>query len=217
MRNQIVAIDGPAGAGKSTVARRVAQRLGYCRVDTGAIYRTVALLAQEQALSGEAEIAELAAALPLSFEDERVCVGDRDVSRAIREPEISQAASVVSAMPKVRTALLELQRRIARDHPDGAVMEGRDIGTVVFPDAEVKVFLTASVVERARRRHEELAERGVPQSLAAVQAEIEERDARDRSRAAAPLLRAEDAVEVDTTGKTVDAVVEEIVALVALK
>lgn len=214
MKNRIVAIDGPAGAGKSTVARRVAERLGFIRVDTGAIYRSVALLAQERGLRGEAEIAELAEGLPLRFEGERVLVGPRDVSRAIREPEVSQAASVVSAMPRVRAALLELQRRIARAHPGGAVMEGRDIGTVVFPDAEVKVFLTASVLERARRRHEELAERGVPQPLEDVKREIEARDARDEGRAAAPLRRAEDAVLVDTTGKSVDAVVDEIVELV---
>lgn len=215
MKNRIVAIDGPAGAGKSTVARRVAERLGFVRVDTGAIYRAVALLAKEQGRSTAGEIAALAATLPLRFEGERVWVGARDVSRGIREPEISQAASVVSAMPEVRAALLGLQRRIAREHPEGAVMEGRDIGTVVFPDAELKVFLTASVQERARRRFEELAERGVPQPLPDVTREIEERDERDERRDVAPLRRADDAVLVDTTGKPVDTVVDEIVLLVS--
>lgn len=215
MKNRIVAIDGPAGAGKSTVARRVAERLGFVRVDTGAIYRAVALLAKEQGRSTAGEIAALAATLPLRFEGERVWVGARDVSRGIREPEISQAASVVSAMPEVRAALLGLQRRIAREHPEGAVMEGRDIGTVVFPDAELKVFLTASVQERARRRFEELAERGVPQPLEDVTREIEERDERDERRDVAPLRRADDAVLVDTTGKPVDTVVDEIVLLVS--
>lgn len=215
MKNRIVAIDGPAGAGKSTVARRVAERLGFVRVDTGAIYRAVALLAKEQGRSTAGEIAALAATLPLRFEGERVWVGARDVSRGIREPEISQAASVVSAMPEVRAALLELQRRIAREHPEGAVMEGRDIGTVVFPDAELKVFLTASVEERARRRFEELAERGVPQPLPDVTREIEERDERDERRDVAPLRKADDAVLVETTGKSVDTVVDEIVLLVS--
>lgn len=215
MKNRIVAIDGPAGAGKSTVARRVAERLGFVRVDTGAIYRAVALLAKEQGRSTAGEIAALAATLPLRFEGERVWVGARDVSRGIREPEISQAASVVSAMPEVRAALLELQRRIAREHPEGAVMEGRDIGTVVFPDAELKVFLTASVQERARRRFEELAERGVPQPLPDVTREIEERDERDERRDVAPLRKADDAVLVETTGKSVDTVVDEIVLLVS--
>jgi cytidylate kinase len=214
MKNRILAIDGPAGAGKSTVARRVAERLGWVRVDTGAIYRSVALLAGRRGIVGAESIGRIAQSLDLKFEGERVIVDGEDVSRAIREPEISTAASRVSAMPEVRANLLELQRRIARAHPKGAVLEGRDIGTVVFPDAEVKVFLTASLEERARRRTEELAERGVPQPFDDVLAEMKERDERDAQRDVAPLKPAADAKMVDTTGRTIEEIVSEIVGLV---
>jgi cytidylate kinase len=207
----VVAIDGPAGAGKSTVARALARRLGFVLLDTGAIYRALALDAREAGVDwddGQA-LAGRAAAIDVAFADaadgQTTLLGGRDVSKAIRTPEISDGASRVSAHPAVREALLEVQRRIARG--GRCVVEGRDIGTVVLPWAPVKFFLTASPEERARRRHEELLARGQPSDLAATQEEMMARDARDESRAAAPLRQAEDALLVDTSGLTVEEVV----------
>jgi cytidylate kinase len=187
----IVAIDGPAGAGKSTVARRVAERLGYVLVDTGSLYRTIALAAARQSIS---------------FDDAEA------VSGSIRTPEISQGASKVSAVPRVRGALLEMQRAAGR--AGGVVLEGRDIGSVVFPEAEVKVFLTASVEERARRRHAELLRAGTHADIDAVKGEVVERDRRDSTRPIAPLIRAKDAIVVDSSALDVDEVVEAIASLV---
>lgn len=211
----VLAIDGPAGAGKSTVSRRVADRLGYVLVDTGALYRTVALIALRRGLTGGPAIAEAARASDIRLDGSRVTLDGRDVSTEIRTPEVSRQASVVSALPEVRAALLELQRAEARRQPGGAVVEGRDIGTVVFPDAELKIFLTASLEARATRRAAEPAFQG--RSHAEVMREIDQRDARDSERAIAPLKAADDAVVVDTTHKTIDGVVEEIGALVALR
>ncbi len=225
----VVALDGPAGAGKSTVAKLVAERSGLALVDTGAIYRSVALLALRRSVSVDdgdalAVIArELASSLRFAWHDgvNSVFVGDEDVSEAIRAPDVSAAASAVSRHPPVRDALLELQRSLGRRAP-GAVLEGRDIGTVVFPDAPVKAFVTASPEERARRRTKELIERGDADVLAAgegaaykqVLAEIIARDKQDSERPVAPLKPADDAVIVDTTGKTLDEVVAEVLALV---
>jgi CMP/dCMP kinase len=209
----ILAIDGPAGAGKSTVSRRVAERLGLVLVDTGAIYRTAALLAKRRELTDEAEIATAVSSLDVVLRDGRVRLFGEDVSTEIRAPEISQASSVVSAMPSVRRALLDLQRRIAQQEPGGAVVEGRDIGTVVFPDAQLKIFLTASIEERAQRRKAELDSRGASQSIEQVTADIAIRDERDSRRSVAPLRAAEDAKLVDTTGRTIDQVVDEIARL----
>jgi len=209
----IIAIDGPAGAGKSSIAARVAQTLGMTRVDTGAIYRCVTLVAVEDELS-DAQIPPALRDLHIRFEGDRVFIGDRDVSQEIRSPEVTAATSRVSALPAVRDGLLALQRRLALEAPVGAVMEGRDIGTVVFPDAPVKVYLTASSEERARRRLKDLHAAGQMLSLEEVLEAIETRDASDRSRAAAPLRAPEDATRVDSTGKTPDQVVAEIVALV---
>jgi cytidylate kinase len=206
----ILAIDGPAGAGKSTVARMVADRLGFVRVDTGAIYRAVALLAKSRGLEREDQIVALLMGLDLMFDGPRVLLEGHDVSRAIREPDISLRSSTVSAMPGVRAGLLGLQRQIALAHSGGAVLEGRDIGTVVFPDADLKIFLTASIEERARRRKEELLQRGVDQPMDAVKADMIARDEQDSKRAVAPLKAADDAILVDTTGRPADAIVEEI-------
>ena len=212
-RAMIVAIDGPAGAGKSTIARAVAERLGFVLVDTGAIYRAVALVSRRRRVEAEAELAGLLDGLQIELDGSIVRLDGADVSAAIRTPEISMHASVVSAMPAVRAGLLDLQRRIARQHPKGAVLEGRDIGTVVFPDAPVKIFLTASLQERAGRRALELANRGAPQPLEDVLQEVRLRDERDSQRAVAPLKPAEDAVLVDTTGRSIESIVEEIVAV----
>lgn len=215
----MVAIDGPAGAGKSTVTKALTRAIGYQLLDTGALYRSVALAATRAgvALDDEAAVAELAGSLPIRFElsgdVNRVFLDGEDVSEAIRTPEMSEGASVVSALPAVRAALLDLQRDIGSG--GGVVAEGRDIGTVVFPDAPVKFFLTASVEERARRRLAELEARGETTDLATVRAEIERRDARDSGRDVAPLVQAPDAVLVDSTGRSVDEIVGEMAGAVS--
>jgi cytidylate kinase len=208
----VVAIDGPAGAGKSTVSRRLAVRLGYRLLDTGAIYRAVALASQRQGISWDdaPRLAEIARALDIDFafdgeDTNKVSLGGEDVSAAIRTPEISQGASRVSALPEVRAALLDLQRRLGAQ--GGVVAEGRDIGTVVFPDAGAKFFLTASPHVRARRRTDELRAAGKPVDEAATLREIIERDERDSTRAHAPLKQADDAVLVDSSGVDADEVV----------
>src|SRR5256885_9451712 len=193
----IVAIDGPAGAGKSTVARQLARRLGFTIIDTGAIYRSVALAAQRAGVSWDDDpgLARLLdAGLGLTFRGERVLLRGEDVTEAIRTPEISRGASVVSARPVVRQKLLQLQRDLGRAAPRGAVLEGRDIGTVVFPDADVKFFLTASDEARAQRRHAELNEKGLSVPLPEVLADQRRRDKDDTERAIAPLRAAADAM-----------------------
>jgi CMP/dCMP kinase len=210
----IVAIDGPAGAGKSTVARQLAGRLGFSMVDTGAIYRAVALSASRAGVAWDDDAALDSLLAPpeklgLSFaEGDRVLLHGDDVTQAIRTPEISRGASVVSARPIVRQRLLGLQRELGRAARTGAVLEGRDIGTVVFPDADVKFFLTASDEARAQRRHAELAEKGVSVPLGEVLAGQRQRDRDDTERAIAPLRPARDAVVVDTTDDDLDTVVE---------
>lgn len=217
-RPPVIAIDGPAGAGKSTAARMLAERLGYVLIDTGALYRAVALVAKERGVdwSDGPGLGEVARSLRLEFgpaEGGRppLYVDGAPRSADIRREDVSQGASRVSAFPEVRAALLDVQRRMGE--AGGVVMEGRDIGTVVFPDAEVKVFLTASVEARARRRHEELVARGVQPDLSAVRAEIEERDTRDSGRAVAPLRQAPDAVPLDTSDLGLMEVVERLVEI----
>jgi cytidylate kinase len=205
----IVAIDGPAGAGKSTVARAAAAALAFTYMDSGAMYRSVALAARERGLPA----AEVAGSITIEFGPLRsdgrpgVLLNGEDVSEEIRTPEISEAASVVAADPVVRGALVELQRRLIAT--GDYVAEGRDIGTVVAPDADLKVFLTASPEERARRRAAELG-----LDAADVLADQAARDERDRTREHSPLVAADDAVELDTTGLSVDEVVGRIVELV---
>jgi CMP/dCMP kinase len=218
-RRLVVAIDGPAGAGKSTTARLLAERLGYDLLDTGAIYRVMALLSRRAGVSwhdGPA-LAAFADGLDLRFKLEgtlnRVLVADEDVTKEIRTPEMSDGASRVSALPEVRAALLELQRRLGAQ--GGVVVEGRDIGTVVFPDAGAKFFLTASADERARRRVAELQAAGRPADLATTLAEMQQRDERDSTRAAAPLKQADDAIAIDSSTLTVDEVVTKMATIVA--
>lgn len=199
-----IAIDGPSGAGKSTLARSIAGKLGYLYVDTGAIYRTVGFYARMHGIDPGDE-ATVTAGLPgISVELtygvdglQHMLLNGEDVTEAIRLPEISLCASAVSAHPGVRAFLLEMQRKLGREH--SVVMDGRDIGTVVLPDAQVKVFLTASQEARALRRCLELEQRGTPQPYETVLKEIEERDWNDTHRAIAPLRQAEDAVLLDTT------------------
>ena len=210
----IVAIDGPAGAGKSTVARRLAQVLRMERVDTGAIYRCVTLVAMREGLSTEGEIVARLPELDLRFEADRVWLDDEDVSAAIRTPEVTARVSYVSAMAGVRRGLLDLQRRLGLACPQGAVLEGRDIGTVVFPNADVKVFLTASDEERARRRVKDLEAAGQAADYTDVLCAIRQRDRLDSERATAPLRRAADAMLVNSDGKSEDEVVGELADLV---
>lgn len=204
MKYVSIAIDGPSGAGKSTLARALARKKGYLYVDTGAIYRTIGLSARRAGVDPKNEAAVLAL-LPdthveLRYGDDglqHMLLNGEDVSREIRLPEISLCASAVSAHPGVRAYLLDMQRELARTN--SVVMDGRDIGTVVLPEADVKIFLTASAQERARRRCRELEQRGTPEPEETVLREIVQRDWDDTHRAAAPLRRAGDAVEVDTT------------------
>jgi cytidylate kinase len=218
MSGLVVAIDGPAGAGKSTVSRRLAEALGYRYVDTGAMYRVIGVLAAQGRIdfADSAALAALCDATEMEFTEHEGRIitraAGRDLSDAIRTPEASQLASKISAVPVVRERLVAKQRAMGAG--GGVVMEGRDIGTVVFPDAAVKVFLEASVPERARRRAAELRNRGVPVDVDAIAADIGERDARDRARAHSPLRPAADAVLVDTTDKTIDEVVAGLHALV---
>jgi cytidylate kinase len=215
----VVTIDGPAGAGKSSVAKLLARRLGYRLLDTGAIYRAVTLAAQAAgvAWADGAGLAALARALDLRFdfvgERNHVYIDGEDATAAIRAPAISWGASEVSAHPEVRAALLELQRRLAAG--GGVVVEGRDTGTVVFPHAEAKFFLTASEAERARRRVTELAAAGAPVDAEATLRELRERDARDAGRDIAPMVPAADAVWIDSSGQTLEQVVESMAAAVA--
>lgn len=213
----MVAIDGPAGAGKSTVARQVAERLGFVRVDTGALYRAVGLVALERGVSLEdgRALGALTSELELAFVEgpggPRLTVNGSDREDDLRTPDVADAASKVSALPEVRAALLEAQREMGVD--GGVVLEGRDIGTVVFPDAEVKVFLTATAEARARRRLGDLEERGVQSTFEDVLAAMKARDTRDSSREHAPLKPAEDATVVDSTEMTQDEVVAHIATL----
>lgn len=217
----IIAIDGPAGSGKSTVAREVARKLRLSYVDTGAIYRSLAYEALQKQLREDDEegIAELAKKLPLrivtSPEGQKFFLEDIDISEVIRSEKVSRLASVMSRHKKVREQLLDLQRKLGSNAEQGAVLEGRDIGTVVFPDAQLKFFLTASNEERARRRCEELIARGEQASFERVLQEIMERDERDSKRDIAPMVPAQDARIVDTTFLPLGAVIDFIVGVVS--
>ena len=216
----VLTIDGPSGSGKGTISRHVAQALGWHYLDSGAIYRAVGLAAAwEQVDLGDPDaVAACAARADIHFEtgvgsgEPRVIVNGKDATHQLRMETAGAAASAIAAMPPVRAALLELQRGFRR--PPGLVADGRDMGTVIFPDAGIKVFLTASAEERAQRRYKQLKDKGVSVTLAGLLGEILARDARDASRAVAPLRPADDAVHIDTTGLGIDAVVAQVLALV---
>jgi CMP/dCMP kinase len=210
----IVAIDGPSGAGKGTVSKAISEQLGYRHVDTGAMYRAVGWKAQHDgiALDDEAAVAALARRADLVVEGGVVTIDGHDVTRAIRTPEIDKVASSVARLPKVRDVLVARQREIGAE--GGVVMEGRDIGTVVFPDAHVKVYLDASTEERARRRANDSAHAGGGAGQAAVAEAIQARDTSDRTRAASPLMAAADAVHIDTTDMPIAQVVDRVLDLV---
>lgn len=213
-REPVITIDGPAGAGKTTAARALAQRLGFRLLDTGAMYRAIAWSVARAGLGAEdtPELRRHLAALVLEVDDERVRVDGEDVTEALRTPAISALTSRLSALPVVRAKVVPLQRELARR--GGVVLEGRDTGTVVCPDAEVKFYLDAELGERARRRLAELRSRGIAADFETVLAEIRARDAQDATRALAPLQRATDAVAIDTTALTVEQVVERMLRVI---
>lgn len=210
----IIAIDGPSGSGKGTLARRLADALGYRHVDTGAMYRAVAWRAHQlgYALDDEPTVSALAERADLSQDAGRIAIDGHDVTRAIRTPDIDQSAARVARLPAVRAALVSRQRALGGG--GGVVMEGRDIGTVVFPDADVKVYLDASAEERARRRANDPAHTGAPGDVRHVKSAMAARDQSDSTRTVAPLQMARDAIYVDTTGLDADAVLDHVLALV---
>lgn len=215
-----VAIDGPAGAGKSSVSKEVAKRLGFIYVDTGAIYRSIAYLAIKSGIDIKncpQKAAELAQSCCITIKHidgiQHIIINENDVTDFIRTPEVSKGASDVSAIPEVRSALLSIQRQIAENN--NVIMDGRDIGTVVLPNADVKIFLTASVEERARRRYSELIEKGVECDFDKIKADIIYRDEQDSSRAAAPLKKAPDAVLIDSSNMNFERTADSIVKLIS--
>ena len=222
MKNKlIVAIDGPSGAGKSTLSKALASKLDYLNIDTGAMYRSVALLAQQRNVDphDEAALKVLCADLTIEFirgnGTERVIVNGVDVSAEIRTPEVSLLTAQIAACPAVREAMLYLQRRMGEK--GGVVLEGRDIGTVVFPSADVKFFLSATAAERGQRRYEELLAKGVAVDLQQTIEEVEARDAADTARTLAPLMQADDAIIVDSTHLSIEEVLQKMLLVIAEK
>jgi cytidylate kinase len=208
----VIAIDGPSASGKGTIAQRVARRLGFHYLDSGALYRLVALVAHESDIGPEDEsgLARIAETLDVRFEGDDIYLNQRAVTNAIRSEPVSAFASRVAALPSVRRALLERQR--AFREPPGLVADGRDMGSVVFPDAVLKIYLTADAQARASRRYKQLIEKGMGANITTLLQDIGERDERDSVRAAAPLHQSNDATVLDTTGLTIDAAVEQVLA-----
>ncbi|MCU7942807.1 MAG: (d)CMP kinase [Candidatus Thiodiazotropha sp. (ex Cardiolucina cf. quadrata)] len=215
VRAPVITVDGPSGSGKGTLAQRIAEALGWHFLDSGAIYRVLGLMAERAGIGGENvdKIADMAKNMPLSFNRGRVLLDGEDVSRIIRTETIGNAASKVAAIPQVREALLAWQRNYARS--PGLVADGRDMGTVVFPQAKVKIFLTASAEERAQRRYKQLKEKGLGVNLARLTEEIRERDERDSKRAVAPLVASESAYQLDSTAMTIDEVYGQAMQIVS--
>lgn len=217
-----IAIDGPSGAGKSTISRKAAEKFGFIYVDTGAIYRTIGLATKIRGVSLD-DTAAVVALLPtleieLKYNDageQHMYLNGNDVSRDIRLPEVSMLASKVSAIPAVREFLVDMQRGMAEKYD--VIMDGRDIGTVILPNADLKIFLTADVRDRARRRYEELRAKGMEKPFDEVLAEMEKRDEQDTQRAAAPLKAADDAVLLDTSGNTLEESIDEVCRLISEK
>lgn len=215
-----IAIDGPSGAGKSTISRKAAEIFGFIYVDTGAIYRTIGLASKIRGISLDDKAAVMEMLTKLNIElkynesgEQHMYLDGKDVSRDIRLPEVSMLASKVSAIPEVRTFLVDMQRDMAKKYD--VIMDGRDIGTVILPDADLKIFLTADVNDRAQRRYEELRTKGMLKPFDEVLAEMKQRDDQDTLRAAAPLKAAEDAVMLDTSGNTLEQSIAEVCRLIA--
>ena len=204
----VIAIDGPSASGKGTIAKRVATALGFHYLESGALYRLVALIALRQQLDEERSIATAAAGMDVYFQGDEIFLEDQEVSLHIRNEDVGKRASEVARMPEVRKALLERQR--AYRQPPGLVADGRDMATVVFPDAELKIFLTASPEVRAQRRYKQLIEKGIAANLAALSRDLAERDARDANRAVAPLVPAPDSQVLDSSALSVEAVADRI-------
>lgn len=217
-----IAIDGPSGAGKSTISRKAAEKFGFIYVDTGAIYRTIGLATKicGVSLDDTAAVVALLPTLEIEFKynnagEQHMYLDGNDVSRDIRLPEVSMLASKVSAIPEVREFLVDMQRGMAEKYD--VIMDGRDIGTVILPNADLKIFLTADVRDRARRRYEELRAKGMEKPFDEVLAEMEKRDEQDTQRAAAPLKAADDAVLLDTSGNTLEESIDEVCRLISEK
>ncbi len=218
MNIPVLTIDGPSGAGKGTVSRIVAKKLGWNYLDSGSIYRSlaIALLQKNVDLTNETEILVVAQALDLAFEcDDELIVklNGQDITSQLGTEATGNVASIVAAIPEVRQVLLQKQKDFKK--PPGLVADGRDMGTVVFPDADFKVYLTASVEERADRRYKQLIEKGIDVSIAKITREIEERDCRDKGRKTAPLVQAADAIYIDSSAMTIDAVIAQVLSLVS--
>lgn len=217
-----IAIDGPSGAGKSTISRKAAEIFGFIYVDTGAIYRTIGLASKIRGISLDDKAAVMEMLTKLNIElkynesgEQHMYLDGKDVSRDIRLPEVSMLASKVSAIPEVRNFLVDMQRDMAKKYD--VIMDGRDIGTVILPDADLKIFLTADVNDRAQRRYEELRTKGMLKPFDEVLAEMKQRDEQDTLRAAAPLKAAEDAVMLDTSGNTLEQSIAEVCRLIAAR
>lgn len=215
-----IAIDGPSGAGKSTISRKAAEKFGFIYVDTGAIYRTIGLASKTHSVSLDDKSAVISMLPKLEIElkyndagEQHMYLDGKDVSRDIRLPEVSMLASKVSAIPEVRAFLVDMQRDMARKYD--VIMDGRDIGTVILPDADLKIFLTADVEDRARRRYAELCAKGMDKPFGEVLSEMKQRDEQDTERAAAPLKAADDAILLDTSGNTLEQSITEVCRLIA--